>query len=80
IYVNFTWNEMGDIPFFCPPNYEYASLEVKQACEVRAANLICQWTFLFLAIVWAKCSYDDSISEHLDLGKQLTDSEESYDY
>ncbi|CAG8790990.1 4283_t:CDS:1, partial [Racocetra fulgida] len=53
---------------------------IKQACEARAANLVCQWIFLFLAIIWTKCLYDDSISEHLDIGKQLTDSEEGYDY
>ncbi|KAF0401383.1 hypothetical protein F8M41_009472 [Gigaspora margarita] len=80
IYANFTWNELGNIPLLCPPRYDYTTLEIKQACEVRAANLFCQWIFLFIMIFWTVLLREGYISEYLDIGKKLTYYEESYDY
>jgi len=47
---------MGDIPFFCPTNYPYASNLIRTACQIRATNLLIMWlspTVAFLIIIAA---------------------------
>ncbi|RIA90996.1 hypothetical protein C1645_875752 [Glomus cerebriforme] len=58
IYTISTRNEIGDIPFTCPSNYNYTSTTVHLACQIRTANIICMWSFtilitLFLLILLA---------------------------
>ncbi|CAG8838323.1 1894_t:CDS:2, partial [Gigaspora margarita] len=38
-YTYITANEMGDIPFSCPSDYPYTSTIIKDACQIRSANL-----------------------------------------
>ncbi|RGB38206.1 hypothetical protein C1646_812828 [Rhizophagus diaphanus] len=45
IYTISTRNELGEIPFFCPENYKYKSSTIRLACQIRAANIICVWSF-----------------------------------
>ncbi|CAG8764063.1 16751_t:CDS:2, partial [Acaulospora morrowiae] len=41
VYTYFTFREMGDIPFGCPPNYNYTTPAVRSACNIRTVNLVC---------------------------------------
>lgn len=45
IYTISTRNELGEIPFFCPEDYNYKSSTIRLACQIRAANIICMWSF-----------------------------------
>ncbi|RHZ75231.1 hypothetical protein Glove_216g155 [Diversispora epigaea] len=45
LYTYLTFDEMGDIPFTCPHDYDYSSTVVLSACDIRLANLICMWAF-----------------------------------
>ncbi|GBB90171.1 hypothetical protein RclHR1_17040002 [Rhizophagus clarus] len=65
IYTISTRNELGDIPFFCPQDYNYKSPTIRLACKIRAANLICMWSFtiyimFFLIILLVLPSEDNN--------------------
>ncbi|GES94983.1 hypothetical protein GLOIN_2v1495096 [Rhizophagus clarus] len=59
LYNYLTINEMGDIPFFCPPDYPYSSPLIRKACQVRAANLLLSWIIsgIWLIVVLFACCY-----------------------
>ncbi|CAG8437705.1 15524_t:CDS:2 [Acaulospora morrowiae] len=76
LYTHFTWDEFGETPFFCPSNYFYGSKTLEMACKVRAANLICLWAFLFLAIAWARFLQVGYIDETFDISIKLVDDPE----
>ncbi|CAI2166310.1 5535_t:CDS:2 [Funneliformis geosporum] len=50
VYTIYTINELGDIPFYCPSNYDYKDPKLRTVCQVRLANLICMW-LMFLGIL-----------------------------
>ncbi|GBB96128.1 hypothetical protein RclHR1_02690013 [Rhizophagus clarus] len=50
IYTIFTTNELGDIPFYCPQNYDYKDPGLRYVCQTRLANLICMWV-MFMGIL-----------------------------
>ncbi|RIA86626.1 hypothetical protein C1645_878553 [Glomus cerebriforme] len=50
IYTFFTIDELGDIPFYCPSNYDYDKPELRYVCQTRLANLICMW-IMFVGIL-----------------------------
>ncbi|CAG8497567.1 11195_t:CDS:2 [Rhizophagus irregularis] len=50
IYTIFTINELGDIPFYCPTNYDYGEPGLRYVCQTRLANLICMWV-MFMGIL-----------------------------
>ncbi|RGB36379.1 hypothetical protein C1646_741784 [Rhizophagus diaphanus] len=50
IYTIFTINELGDIPFYCPTNYDYEEPGLRYVCQTRLANLICMWV-MFMGIL-----------------------------
>ncbi|CAG8689698.1 23955_t:CDS:2 [Gigaspora margarita] len=43
--------EISPIPFSCPRSYPYTSPKVKEACDIRAANLIFMWLNIFCLII-----------------------------
>ncbi|CAG8583498.1 677_t:CDS:1, partial [Scutellospora calospora] len=50
VYTYLTANEMGNIPFSCPPDYPYNSTIIQDACQIRSANLVCMWLY-FISLV-----------------------------
>ncbi|CAG8559070.1 1555_t:CDS:2 [Funneliformis caledonium] len=50
VYTIYTINELGDIPFYCPSNYDYKDPKLRTVCQIRLANLICMW-LMFLGIL-----------------------------
>ncbi|RIA90447.1 hypothetical protein C1645_769917 [Glomus cerebriforme] len=51
IYTRSTIKELGDVPFFCPSDYNYPFNTMKLICIVRASNLIVMW-IRFVTIVF----------------------------
>ncbi|RIB28273.1 hypothetical protein C2G38_2137421 [Gigaspora rosea] len=52
IYMNYTADEIGSIPFTCPSDYPYKVAAIRTACIIRSANIICMWSFILLAVLW----------------------------
>ncbi|CAG8748132.1 18100_t:CDS:1 [Dentiscutata erythropus] len=52
IYTIVTNGEIEDVPFTCPENYDYKSPNIRKACFVRSANLVCMWLFVGFATLW----------------------------
>ncbi|RHZ48836.1 hypothetical protein Glove_541g20 [Diversispora epigaea] len=76
LYTHLTWGEFNDTSFFCSDYQDDEGFDKNSliACKVRAANLICQWAFLFLAILWARFLHLGYIDESLDIGSRLVDN------
>jgi hypothetical protein len=50
IYTVYTVDELGDIPGYCPANYDYKDPQLRHVCQIRIANLACMW-IMFLGIL-----------------------------
>ncbi|CAG8529985.1 18423_t:CDS:1, partial [Gigaspora rosea] len=50
-YTALTISEISPIPFSCPRSYPYTSPKVKEACDIRAANLIFMWLNIICLII-----------------------------
>ncbi|CAG8455814.1 7264_t:CDS:2 [Dentiscutata heterogama] len=50
-YTALTISEISPIPFSCPRSYPYTSPKIKEACEIRAANLIFMWLNIICLII-----------------------------
>ncbi|CAG8472895.1 2177_t:CDS:2 [Scutellospora calospora] len=44
--------EISPIPFSCPRSYHYTSPKIKEACEIRAVNLIFMWLNIICLIIF----------------------------
>ncbi|CAB4381338.1 unnamed protein product [Rhizophagus irregularis] len=75
LYTHYTWNEMNNIPFFCPSTYEYMFAENRIACQIRTANLLSMWSFLLLSILWVQFLCADWIDENLVITNKLVNDE-----
>jgi hypothetical protein len=71
LYTHYTWNEMNNIPFFCPSTYKYISAENRISCQIRTANLLSMWSFLLLSILWVQFICAEWIDENLDISNKL---------
>ncbi|KAF0525051.1 hypothetical protein F8M41_014789 [Gigaspora margarita] len=65
-YTYITANEMGDIPFSCPSDYPYTSTIIKDACQIRSANLVCMWLYFInlILLILVACSIRSKGTNH----------------
>ncbi|CAG8456217.1 286_t:CDS:2 [Diversispora eburnea] len=66
-YTLYTSNELGEIPFTCPPDYDYPSSDIKKACQIRSTNIICMWLFVVFAILWEFLEFVGVVTKVKDL-------------
>ncbi|CAG8564153.1 7154_t:CDS:2 [Diversispora eburnea] len=78
LYTHLTWGEFTSL--FCSDfqDEEEYDNKILITCKIRAANLICQWAFLFLAILWARFLHLGYIDESLDIGSKLVFNDSNY--
>ncbi|CAG8707078.1 6877_t:CDS:1, partial [Dentiscutata heterogama] len=65
-YTILTINEMGDIPFTCPDDYNYSSSIIKTACRIRLANLISTWALAVISIIFVLAVFTNMLPESKD--------------
>ncbi|CAG8444996.1 19160_t:CDS:1 [Dentiscutata erythropus] len=46
---------MGNIPLFCPADYNYTLPIIRTACMVRISNLLCMWTAILFSFLSCCC-------------------------
>ncbi|CAG8705995.1 10772_t:CDS:2 [Gigaspora margarita] len=80
--MNYTADEIGNIPFTCPSDYPYKVTAIRTACIIRSANIICMWSFILFAVLWitVELYWDEDESDDEEATKNIQELSLTYEY
>ncbi len=80
IYTAKTIHELGEIPFFCPLDYDYQFAQLHSICQLRTSNLIFMWiASISVLYAWIRTLVPEFIYHKIDDDKNKNNKNDEND-